>query len=158
MITILFLSGCGLHTPVVTQTYKGDALPDDQEVMLWHQFGFYNDVIVIDNVIYANSKEYPKYEYRLKPGVHRIDYYLNVYGRGWGIGGFTIDMKAGHTYVLNNNVDTNFHILSLFSPRTWETTVILRDKTDQEDVRIKHFTNLIPWDQDIEKLYEKYSE
>jgi hypothetical protein len=110
---------------------------------------------VIDNVIYANSREYPKYEYRLKPGVHRIDYYLNVYSRGWGIGGFTIDMKAGHTYVLKNDIDTNFHIL--FS-RPWETTVILRDKTDEEDVRIKHFPNLIPWDEDVQKLYEKYSE
>ena len=157
IFAILFLSGCvaSPSLPEWTQTYEGAKLPDDQEVKLYHYFRFYNDVIVIDTVIYTNSRDDPKREYTLNPGVHHIDYYVNVYGRGWAIGRFTIDMKAGHTYVLDYDFDPNFHLL-LSQP--WETTVTLRDETDSQDLRIDHFPRPIPWDENIQKLYEKYME
>jgi len=152
MFVIPFLSGCAdTHVPKWTQTYEGSALPDDQEVKLYHQFKFYSSVIVIDNVIYTKSVDDPKVEYKLAPGTHNIDYYLNNYSHGWAIGGFTIDMKAGHTYVLKHDSEPH-----MFKP--WEATVILQDKTEDENVRIKHFPSLMSWDEDIQKLYEKYME
>jgi len=144
--------------PEWTQTYEGATLPDDQEVKLYHQLElkfYYRTIIVIDNVIYTKAHDDPKITYKLKPGVHRIDYYRKVGERAWAIGGFTIEMKAGHTYVLKHEFDTNFH---LFYFRPWETTVILRDKTDDEDVRMEHFPSPMSWDSDIQKLYEKYME
>ena len=157
LFLILFLSGCmaSPHIPEWTQTYEGVSLPDNQEVKLYHKFTNYREVIVIDNMIYTKSRDEPKVDYKLIPGLHRIDYYLRVPKRGWAIGGFTIEMKAGHTYVLKHEFDTNFH---LFYFRPWETTVILRDKTDDEDVRMEHFPSPMSWDSDIQKLYEKYME
>ena len=155
LVVILFLSGCmtPAHIPEWTQTYEGNKLPDDQEVKLYHYFRSYNYVIVIDIVIYTNSRDDPKREYALDPGTHRIDYYVNVYGRGWAIGGFTIEMKAGHTYVLDYDIDPNFY---LFFTEPWETTVTFRDETDGQNLRIDHFPGPMPWDEEIQKKYEKY--
>lgn len=155
LVAILFLSGCvtPAHIPEWTQTYEGNKLPDDQEVKLYHYFRSYNDVIVIDNVIYTNSRDDPKREYTLDPGVHRIDYYVNVYSRGWAIGGFTIEMKAGHTHVLDYDIDPNFY---LFFTEPWETTVTLRDETDGQNLRIDYFPSPMPWDEEIQKQYEKH--
>jgi len=156
LLVTLFLSGCVSHPyKKWVQTYEGITLPDDQEVKLDYQSRFYNSVIVIDNEIYTKSRDDTQSHYKLNSGAHRIDYYLNVYGRGWAIGGFTVEMEAGHTYVLKYEVDSNFH---LFYSRPWEATVILRDKASDEDVRTEHFPRLISWDEDIQKLHEKYME
>ena len=153
LFLILFLSGCMSppYIPQWTQTYEGAALSDDQEVKLYHQFKNYKEVLVIDNVIYTKSRDNPKLEYKLKPGLHHIDYYLKVGKLGWAIGGFAIEMKAGHTYVLKHDIEPHY-----FKP--WETTVLLRDKTDGKNVRTDHFTSRMSWDRDLQKLNEKYTD
>ncbi len=144
----IILYGCvSAPNSFTKKTYEGARLTKDQEVVLYHQINFTNDLIAIDKIFYHN----PRYDgFVLTPGIHRIDYHYNIYNRGWAIGNFTIDMEAGHTYVLKVDIDTNFHLL--FS-RPWEATVILRDMTGNVDVRSKHFQKLMPRDEYI-KLKE----
>jgi hypothetical protein len=154
ILVTLLLSACMSHTSQKwVQTYDGNELPDGQEVKLHHQFKFYNSVLVIDNKIYTKSRDDSQSQFKLRSGRHSIKYYLDIYGRGWAIGEFTVEMEAGHTYVLKNEIDTNFH---LFYSRPWEATVILRDETDGKDVGIQHFPSLVSWDKDIRKLHDIY--
>jgi hypothetical protein len=155
LVLVVISQGCiaphSLPPPLLewTQTYEGTTLPDNQEVKLYLRFENNRSIIVIDNVIYTKSLDDAVLAYKLKPGVHRIDYYLKVFTRNWAIGGFTIDMKVGHTYVLKYHLETH-----VFQP--WERTVTLRDETEDENVQIDKIQSTTLWNENIQISYEKH--
>jgi hypothetical protein len=144
-----FIASCSSSPISWTQTYDGASLPDKQEVKLHHNFDNYREVIVIDGIVYTKTHEDPKLFYTLIPGKHRIEYYLKKYKRGWAIGGFIVNMKAGHTYILEHKV-----VASFFGPK--KSIVILMDDTEGAIVETKYFPEQMPWDENIEELQIKY--
>lgn len=143
-MAIIFYGCMSVPKPVPRQTYEGPRLTEEQEVVLYHHINFTNDLIIIDNIIYRHLRDDPTSYFAITPGIHHIDYYYNIYNRGWAIGKFSVDMKAGHTYVLKVVVDTNFRFPY---SQPWEATVILSDMTGNVDVISKHFQKLMSWDE-----------
>lgn len=135
---LILLSGCTVKAPVWIYTYNVSEHPNSKTATFLHNFSNYQEILIIDGIEYTKTYDELNNHFKVLPGTHTIHYTLVCKKRGYVEGTISLDMKAGHTYILSRLRKGVIH-------RRCIVTII--DKTADEVVYETTFTDigLVRW-------------